>query len=368
MNKKKILIISRSFYPESSPRAFRTTELVKEFARQGHDVTLLTNERDYDYTDFKTQFPVKIEFFGPLKWKQPIPAKFAKVRQKVGRLLFLLFEYPNIEIMYRVRKALKNYNGFDLLISIAVPHPTHWGVAQARSKSHPIAKCWVADCGDHFMGNTLESIPPPFYFSYFERQFCSKADYISVPTEGAIQAYYKEYRDKIVVIPQGFNFDEFNVVKQQPANPVPSFAYAGALGAAGIRNPINLIKYLLSTNRDFQFHIFSKNAAFLKNLSNSWPDKIILHEPLPRGILLNELAKMDFLLNFDNGSKNQTPSKLIDYALADRPVLNILADNPDTSLVDRFLAGDYAGKLHLPNLEQYRIANVTEQFLNLIPN
>ena len=40
--KKRILIVSRSFYPDNSPRAFRTTELSKEFARQGHHVTVIT--------------------------------------------------------------------------------------------------------------------------------------------------------------------------------------------------------------------------------------------------------------------------------------------------------------------------------------
>lgn len=39
---RKILIISRSFYPMNSPRSFRTTELAKEFARQGHEVRALT--------------------------------------------------------------------------------------------------------------------------------------------------------------------------------------------------------------------------------------------------------------------------------------------------------------------------------------
>jgi hypothetical protein len=38
---KKILIISRSFYPMNSPRSFRTTELAKEMASNGHDITLL---------------------------------------------------------------------------------------------------------------------------------------------------------------------------------------------------------------------------------------------------------------------------------------------------------------------------------------
>jgi len=36
MERKKILIVSASFYPENSPHSFRTTELTKEFARQQH--------------------------------------------------------------------------------------------------------------------------------------------------------------------------------------------------------------------------------------------------------------------------------------------------------------------------------------------
>jgi len=36
----KILIVSNAFYPEISPRSFRTTELAKELSRQGHKDTL----------------------------------------------------------------------------------------------------------------------------------------------------------------------------------------------------------------------------------------------------------------------------------------------------------------------------------------
>ena len=41
MDNKRILIVGRTFFPEQSPRSFRTTELAKEFARQGHQVEVL---------------------------------------------------------------------------------------------------------------------------------------------------------------------------------------------------------------------------------------------------------------------------------------------------------------------------------------
>ena len=42
---KKILMVSDACYPELSPRAFRTTELARELAREGHRVTLLIPNR-----------------------------------------------------------------------------------------------------------------------------------------------------------------------------------------------------------------------------------------------------------------------------------------------------------------------------------
>ena len=41
MDKKKILIVGRTFFPEQSPRSFRTTELAIELAKQGHEVHVL---------------------------------------------------------------------------------------------------------------------------------------------------------------------------------------------------------------------------------------------------------------------------------------------------------------------------------------
>ncbi len=81
----KILIVSRAFYPEISPRAFRTTELAKEFARQGHQVKIILPERNVDLEPFKSLFPnISIKEFGPLKFK-PVILKgnmIAKVNKK----------------------------------------------------------------------------------------------------------------------------------------------------------------------------------------------------------------------------------------------------------------------------------------------
>jgi len=319
MDNKKILIVCKSFYPDNSPRSFRATELAKELIKQGHLVTVLMAGNDFDYSEFISKHNLTITNYGRLVLKPLEKSKWKWIgdnKRKFGRLLYMLFNYPDIEIMFRLKKALKKQSGYDLMISIAVPYPVHWGTAWARTKRHLIANTWVADCGDPFMGNKLESFRFPFYFAWLEKWFCRKADFISVPVEGAKHGYYKEFHSKIKIIPQGINFDEVEISHEKTAHPFPIFAYAGGLSFSGIRNPLFFMKYLIECNTDFEFHIYSSSSkAFLSSTIQESKGKIILHEAIPRTDLILELSKMDFLVNLDNGTSLQVPSKLIDYAL-----------------------------------------------------
>lgn len=370
MDKKKILIVSRSFYPENSPRSFRTTELAKEFARQGHQVSIILPERTFDMETFKSSYPnISIKEFGPLKFK-PVILKgnglLRLIRKIIQRTGALLFEYPDIQLLFQLPKVLIKGSGFDLLISIAAPHPVHWGVSRAIKKNPDLTKIWVADCGDPYMGVTLETFRKPFYFKYFEKDFCRRADFITVPTEGATDAYYPEFRKKIKIIPQGFDFSETLKENNGINNEVPTFAYAGSLATKGVRCPFLVLEYLKTVKQDFRFHIFSGAVnGILSGYKPSFGGKLIVHEKLDRLLLLNELKKMDFLVNFDNGTSKQLPSKLIDYALTQRPILNIYPLNPDYTLFDQFLKQDYSRQYYVNNLERYNIKNVVSEFIQL---
>ena len=97
MAHKKILIVTRSFYPMNSPRSFRATELAKELARQGHDVTVLTSKVDEHY-GFETEHRLKIKDFGKPKFKL-IPLKGNGVililKRAINRVCKLFFEFQN---------------------------------------------------------------------------------------------------------------------------------------------------------------------------------------------------------------------------------------------------------------------------------
>jgi len=366
---KKILIVCRAFYPDISPRSFRATELAKEFARQGHEVTVLFPNKGRDYSEFRKEHNINIKDLGKLKFKGiELKGKGLEllIRRAIRRTLQLLFEYPDIELMFKVARAIKNEKGYDLLISIAVPHPIHWGVARVWNKDQKIAKKWVADCGDPYMLARLDTFNKLFYFKYFEKNFCRKCDYITVPVESAINSYYPEFYHKIKVIPQGFNFKEIKIPEYKKIIDYPVFAYAGGF-IPGRRDPRLFLKYLSTQKREFKFYVYTSNIEILLPFKKMLNNKLEIMKPLPRDELLQVLASMDFLVNFDNNTTEQVPSKLIDYAIVGRPILNIKREL-DINTINEFLDGNYKNALKIDNIEKYHIENVCNAFLNLCRN
>jgi hypothetical protein len=369
MLKKRILIVSGSFYPENSPRSFRTTELAKEFARSGHDVTVLLPEKNYDYSDFTKNYSLYIRYIGKTTFPSiegPFKGFYGKMRRGFRRLLQLLFEYPSIELMPMVKKALKTENGYDLLISIAVPYPIHWGVAWARSDKNRIASTWVADCGDPYMGCKTDSFKKLFYFKYLEKWFCRKADFITIPNIDHLSQYYHEFHNKFKIVPQGFKFEDSNIYRGEIKNNVPTFAFAGVLLKVK-RDPAPFLEYLTKVSNNFQFVLYTQSLHLIERYINILGNKILVKSYIPREDLLFELSKMDFLINIEFHSTvlSNSPSKLIDYLITGRPVLSLNMEKLDTSLIDEFLSGNYARRLRLTGTERFRIENVAAQFIEL---
>ena len=365
----KILIVSCAFMPSNSPRAFRTTELAKQLARLGNDVDVYIPQNNYDYTNFNKEYPsVKIKYidinFSMLNTGgNKIKGTIAYI---LNRLAGIFLQLPDIKFYTKLPKIFENTNGYDAMITIAVPHPIHWGMANAIKKNPNIAKKWIADCGDPFMLCKTTKPANPFYFKYFEKSWCRRCDYISVPTEGSRSGYYQEFSDKIRVIPQGFNFQETQADKigYEP-NKVITFCYSGSfiLNKRDIRPILNLLSIL---NIDFNFHVYTKQEYMLEEYKDKLKGKLFIHSYIPRKELFEVLCKSDFLLNLENGTGIQTPSKLIDYALSKRPILSLDSNNLDIEKFKDFLNRDYSKRMIIEDISQYDIRKVANQFLELM--
>ncbi len=364
----KIVIISQHLFPMQTPRAHRTTELAKELSRLGNDVVIYAVLGKYDYTEFERENKLRVK---------PIPVKFQYhpyssdadgkrvfIDKVLGKLFGKIFEFPYIEFLFNIPKILKKENDIDLLISIADPHHIHWGCVRAKRRlKDNFARVWIADCGDPFMSNGL-STDHLSYFSTFEKRFCKACDYITVPIEAAKAAYYPEYRAKINVVPQGFEFD-LHGKASEPNNSVPTFAYAGTF-YRDIRNPKLILDHLSSLKEKFKFIIYTNDREMVLPYLSILGEKIELKKPIPRKQLLKELEKMDFLLNIENNDiMFQVPSKLIDYAITQRPILSLNPRKLETNKISEFLAKNYSNSTKVENLNQYHITHVAQSFLKL---
>ncbi len=362
MNPIKILIVTKFFYPEITPRAFRAYELAREFSNQGHKVEVLTTKRDFNYSDLEEACGFKVK---ATVNNEPREIQGQGFKRVLRYALLYLFQIPYSFLIFYFKKALlQEQSQYDMLISIAYPFPVHFGTALALKKNKTLTKLWIADCGDPFVGSQHGRLPYPFYYKWIEKWFCKKVDYITVPIKEAIPAYPKKYQYKIKVIPQGFNFSEIAPNYIPGKNKVPTFAYAGNL-SPGLRDPRLLLDVLIALNIDFKFIVYTRNKGFLESYKTELKDKLEFRDYVPRSVLLKELGQMDFLLNLENKGDTQQPSKLIDYALLERPVLSIKPFNVDKNKVVEFLKGDYNNSLEVSNVEQYNIINVVAKFLEI---
>lgn len=368
MKPLKIVIISRVIFPKIAPRSMRATELAKEFARQGHDVSLYGALGSYDYSMFQQKTKVKVKSIGNLMFAKINSDDtfsfnfFDKVLKKIfGRLL----EFPDIELSKNTYYILKKESNIDLLITVAIPFPIHWGAALYKALCRNKFKhtTWVADCGDPYMGNPFHK--KPFYFKYIEKWFCRKVDYITVPIEEAKEAYYQEFKGKIKVIPQGFSFEDVNI-KDFEGNDVPTFIYAGVF-YSDIRNPSAFLDFLSKVDKDFKFIVYTKSKSILERYVNVLNGKLIIRDYIPRTDLLKVMSQADFVVNFENNSSLQSPSKLIDYALSQRPILSLNSNKKlNEEIILEFLEGNYENKMEIPDIQKYNIKNIASDFINLV--
>ncbi|MFT5876453.1 MAG: hypothetical protein ACJA2N_000602 [Salibacteraceae bacterium] len=368
---ENIFILSGNFYPENTPRAFRTYELAREFARLGHEVTVfIPFTEGVNYDEIASNCNCKIERladqysgFFPLKSENKLLSSFFRI---INFILLQLFNYPESLLISKSFKAVKrNIKDKTLLISVAVPHSIHWGVGLYYKFYRPKTK-WVADCGDPFYGVRYERFRKMFYFKYVERLFLKYCTYTSIPFGELVNCFESAFEAKFKVIPQGFKLDEITLSKEINSEKYPVIFFGGS-NIPGLRDLHEFISYLLLKGKPFRFIIYTKQKELFYMYSEFLGKSIILMDYIPRKELIFEMSKADFLVNVDlkriHGSvANAIPSKLIDYSISIRPILNYIHGEFDSKIADKFLEGNYDDSSSL-DLDKYDIKTVASKFL-----
>lgn len=376
---KSILINSYYFYPENTPRSFRTTELTKALINKGYDVTLAIPSRYKKQEEkIKEKFNItniifcgkeKNNTFNKINNNTDKKKLNTKIKKLLKRNIFKIVKYfisdKNIFYFIDNYKSLRNLEKeFDCVLSIGLPFSVHLGT-YFYLKNKNIK--WIADYGDPFSENPANKIAR--YFHYIEKKILKRASYITIPTMLS-RKYYEhiiEYIDKVIIIPQGFEMKSLSLYEYKENEKV-KFAYAGVFYEK-IRNPKELFEKLSLLECDFEFHIYtdmknSETTRCLANIPKNIENKVIIHGLLPREECIYELSKYDFLINIENKNSGQIASKIIDYTLSKRPILN-LKHNFEMKLLKDFISKDYRERL-LIDINEFDIDVVSNKFEKLI--
>lgn len=373
MKPLNIYILTGCFYPRIHPRAFRATELAKEFQRLGHNVTVVNTEHltDFDEQEYARQIGIKIENLdiNIRSTKQTfatteLPTRFSKLKKIFAEWALggrLLFKAPKFV------KRLNISKDADLVIALSTPYLCILGLSRYLRKNRPnnhlVA---VADSGDPFYGS--RQYKHAFWFYFIEKRSYKELNYLCIPTETAKVSYKGLIpENKIKVIPQAFNMRNLNLYKGERLKPV-KFAYAGVF-YWDIRNPEFMFQYLDKQEMDYEFHLYMRTKdVIIEDMLDKYPSlkaKTHITISLPREELLYELSRMDFLVNIENLSNTQIPSKLIDYAITKRPIFSCNCQNFSEEKFLHFLNGKYDGAFEL-DVKKYDIEVVAQQFLDLL--
>lgn len=362
---KRIVITTRWYAPEKTPRAFRAKEIVEELIERGYDIELispvgtLTNKMvDLHKISIKRNRLLSVS---------EVKGNYEKYREIIKKVfIYFIGDSPyNVLYAMRIVKYLySNKKEREVFLSIGLPFYVHVAVALFlwRKKSSAVA---IADCGDPFYANP--SFKKVFYLKYLEKWVFSKFDFVTIPIEAAQSSYLDSVSaERIKVIPQGFRLIDIPKDAYQK-NIIPTFGYAGVFYES-IRNPRYFFEYLLSVENNFRFVVYANANGFtsliLAEYKEKLGDKLDVREAIDREKLIPEMATWEFVINFDNDNSNQRPSKLIDYAMSKRPILSFNQATFKPEVFTAFLHGDYSEQEHI-DLSQYDIRTVVDKFEEL---
>jgi hypothetical protein len=180
--------------------------------------------------------------------------------------------------------------------------------------------------------------------------------------------FYPQFILKIKIIPQGFNIKEIRLYQGNINNYRPVFVYAGSI-IPGMRDLNLFLDFISTISIDFLFVVYTNQKEWFNKFKKLLGKKLIIMDYIDRLLLIFEMSKADFLINVDTVFDNEKnieaiPSKLIDYALAKRPILNINSSYLDKDMIMEFFNGNYS-KQRIIEISNYDINKVSEQFLSL---
>jgi glycosyltransferase involved in cell wall biosynthesis len=355
----KLLIISYSYPPALTPRAFRWAAIASELARRGHEVHVLCAasgaegpDKDgvvvHRVGDWLLDGAARVSAGTPSSGAMNGPSWRGWLRRGIRSLWRLLY-WPDFACGWlipatRAARRLAAEHHFNWIITVSLPFTGHLvgllSVSQARRAR------WLVDIGDPFH---LMREPAPNNAGIYSRlnrsieaRIISSADSVSVTTSSTQQlyaAFFGIHPNRITVIPPLLSLPPLPAPSKRTADAPLRLVFAGTLYSQ-LRSPNFLISCLSALleeqpEKPLELHFYgalNDCAAELAACPLTLRGAVIMHGMVDRAQVLQAMADADVLINIGNNSEAQLASKVIEYMAAGKPILNLVSIPQDASL------------------------------------
>jgi hypothetical protein len=368
-----ILLVCYAYFPELSPRAFRWTAIAEELVRLGHRVEVVSASGT-SRAGYECIHGVKVHRTGSnmrewiRRWLRlqatvtPADSAWrlgasASMQSKVGQFLEWAYRHtlrkilwPDFAAMWyftalKRARALVQHGRPDAVVTVSLPYTDHL-IGKALKRRYGIY--WLVDIGDPFSFMTETPVNNTVLFRSLnarsESSVLALADAITVTTEGTRQEYWRCFRaiekSKIKVVPPLFsppkitNSLEFSDSESRDIRLV----FAGTLYRR-IRNPAALLQFfrrLLATRLGPQlelhfYGVINDCQPYFDAYSDLIDSTVFIHGLVPRAQAVRAMQAATVLVNLGNATPYQLPSKLLEYIMLGKPVLNITKLESDSS-------------------------------------
>lgn len=363
-----ILIITHSYAPDPRPRAFRWTAIAEAWAKKGFRVDVVTTGRrggeTHDQMSGVHIHRVGETLLGRATERSnggkptgtadgPAAVSARRILRHLAKSLHDLtwkkFYWPDYACLWyrpalREAKRLCRSRDYDGVITVSHPFSGHM-VGLGLKRAFPALR-WIVDVGDPFsIDSTVASNNPILYRrrnQRAEQAVLANSDAISVTVEGCRKIFSDDFTinaDKILVIPPLLSLSPDIAGGSAPfeKNGSIDLVYLGVLYAA-IRRPDAVLALFARLHRQLKkirLHFIGDIQGCDEDFDR-YPELIgtavFRHQAVARSRVAAVLASSDALINIGNDTSHQLPSKLVEYVAAGRPILNIVAQENDTSV------------------------------------
>ena len=355
----RILIVTHSFAPELTPRAFRWAAIARSLATSGHQVDVVcarppgtpAQESMEGVEVHRVRDPLSRSPVGGVAEPKRRPGLLRRLLRWVYGQTWRRLYWPDYACAWyfsAVRRAstLLVEHKHDWIISVSHPFTGHL-VGLALKRRNPKVP-WLVDIGDPFC---LMDDPAPNNIAFYrrlsqrvDRAVLRGAEVVSVTTSGTRDAYahlFPESAAKIHVIPPMLSLPgrvAADTARQDAAGPL-RLVYVGTLYRR-LRSPaplLSLFERLVAVLPDVPLELH-----FLGNVNDSaelfqpyehWlGSRLFVHGLVSRECAQQTMQDAHVLINLGNYSATQLPSKVIEYVAMGKPILNLITIRDDSSV------------------------------------